>query len=60
MGHDDGSVQARCSHITAGMRHTLMEGLTEMWETALEARRQLADGSPVAVPDELLRKGEEK
>jgi integrase len=60
MGHDDGSVQARYSHITAGMRGRLMDGLTEMWQGALEARRRMAEGSPVPVLDRLLRKEGEK
>jgi hypothetical protein len=60
MGHDDGSVQARYSHITAAMRRRLMEGLTEAWESALEARRQIADGSPIPALDRLLRKEEGK
>jgi hypothetical protein len=29
MGHEDGSVQARYTHITAEMRQTLRERLTE-------------------------------
>jgi hypothetical protein len=29
MGHEDGSVQARYSHITARMRNRLMDELTE-------------------------------
>jgi integrase len=56
MGHEDGSVQAVYSHVTAGMRQRLMEGLTEVWEAALSARRAMAPGSPVAVLDHLLRK----
>ncbi|KUL28376.1 LacI family DNA-binding transcriptional regulator [Actinoplanes awajinensis] len=56
MGHDDGSVQARYSHITDGMRRRLLEGLTEMWQDALETRRRFAAGSPVVVLDRLLRK----
>ncbi|GAA2827604.1 hypothetical protein GCM10010505_59800 [Kitasatospora aburaviensis] len=55
MGHEDGSVQARYSHITPEMRGELMEGLTRMWLTSLEARRRMSPGSPVAVLDALLR-----
>ncbi|MDH6111528.1 integrase [Kitasatospora sp. MAP12-15] len=58
MGHEDGSVQARYSHITAEMRQELIEGLTRVWETALEARRRMSPGSPVAVLDALLRAGQ--
>ncbi len=55
MGHEDGSVQSRYEHITAGMRQTLMTALTEMWEEALDMRRAMSPGSPVAVLDALLR-----
>ncbi len=55
MGHEDGSVQSRYDHVTAGMRQTLMAALTEMWEEALSARRAIHPGSPVAVLDALLR-----
>jgi hypothetical protein len=55
MGHADGSVQARYSHITSAMRRALLDGLTERWTAALLARKALAPGSPVAVLDRLLR-----
>jgi integrase len=55
MGHADGSVQARYSHVTAGMRRRLLEGLTGLWEAALAERRMMSPGSPVAVLDRLLR-----
>ncbi|WP_064745386.1 LacI family DNA-binding transcriptional regulator [Pseudonocardia acaciae] len=55
MGHEDGSVQARYSHITADMRRLLMAGLTDLWEAGLEQRRALNPGSPVAVLDALLK-----
>jgi len=54
MGHEDGSVQARYSHITAGMRAQLLNGLTGVWTAALDARRAMAPGSPVVVLDRLL------
>ena len=54
MGHEDGSVQARYSHVTAGMRVQLLDGLTGLWEAALDARREMAPGSPVAILDRLL------
>jgi hypothetical protein len=54
MGHLDGSVQARYTHVTAVMRERLMAGLTELWASALEARRHFAVRSPVAVLDRLL------
>ncbi|MFC0527249.1 LacI family DNA-binding transcriptional regulator [Phytohabitans kaempferiae] len=55
MGHADGSVQARYSHVTPVMRRRLLDGLTGSWSTAMEERRTLAPGSPVAVLDRLLR-----
>lgn len=58
MGHDDGSVQARYSHVTAEMRRRLLADLTRVWEEALEARRRLSPKSPVALLDRLLRPGQ--
>ncbi|WP_426506369.1 tyrosine-type recombinase/integrase [Dactylosporangium sp. McL0621] len=58
MGHADGSVQALYAHVTAGMVRRLLDGLTEIWQGALEARRLLNPGSPVAVLDRLLREEE--
>jgi hypothetical protein len=55
MGHSDGSVQARYAHATSDMVRRLLGGLTGVWESALEARRQLSPGSPVRVLDGLLR-----
>jgi integrase len=55
LGHEDGSVQSRYDHITAGMRQALMAALTESWEESLNARRAVSPGSPVAVLDALLR-----
>jgi integrase len=54
MGHEDGSVQARYSHVTPEMRRRLLEGLTDVWNAALKARRAMSAGSPVAVLDALL------
>jgi hypothetical protein len=54
MGHEDGSVQARYSHVTDTMRRRLLAGLTEMWSAALDARRGLDARSPVAALDRLL------
>ena len=50
MGHQDGSVQALYSHITAEMTRRLLDGLT----AALDERRSLSPGSPVAVLDRML------
>jgi integrase len=55
MGHQDGSVQARYTHITAGMRSRLLDGLTQMWNEALDERRSMAPGSSVRALDRLLR-----
>ena len=55
MGHSDGSVQARYAHATADMVSCLMDGLTGVWENALDTRASLSPGSPVAVLDRLLQ-----
>ncbi|GGK39581.1 integrase [Pilimelia terevasa] len=55
MGHEDGSIGARYSHVTPGMVRLLDDGLTRLWEAALEERRAMSPGSPVAVLDRLLR-----
>ena len=55
MRHQDGSVQARYSHITAAMEQRLLDGLTELWVDALAARHALSPGSPVVVLDRLLK-----
>lgn len=55
MGHEDGSVQARYSHVTPEMRQRLVAGLTLLWEAALAARREMSPNSPVAVLDRLLK-----
>jgi hypothetical protein len=39
------------------MIRDLLDGLTRPWEAALDERRCLNPGSPVAVLDRLLRKG---
>ena len=54
MGHEDGSVQARYSHVTPEMRRRLLDGLTDTWCAAL-GRRRMSAGSPVAALDALLR-----
>ncbi|WP_123981603.1 LacI family DNA-binding transcriptional regulator [Streptomyces sp. Ag109_O5-1] len=59
MGHEDGSVQARYSHITARMRNRLMDELTEQWEGALAARSAMHPRSPVRALDVLLRASQE-
>ncbi|WP_432063381.1 hypothetical protein, partial [Streptomyces sp. S1] len=55
MGHVDGSVSARYSHVTDTMRQRLMEGLTALWESSLAARFAMCPTSPVPVLDRLLR-----
>lgn len=54
MGHMDGSVSARYSHVTRGMREHLCRNLTRLWEASLDARARMSSGSPVAVLDRLL------
>jgi hypothetical protein len=54
LGHEDGSVQARYSHVTAEMRSRLMAGLTQLREASLEARAAMNAHPPVAVLDRLL------
>jgi hypothetical protein len=55
MGYEDGSVQARYSHVTPEMRRRLLTALTSCWETAVERRRALDTASPVSLLDVLLR-----
>jgi integrase len=55
MGHEDGSVQARYSHITVAMRQQLLDALTRLWLTALDERRAMSPRSPVPMLDQLLR-----
>jgi integrase len=46
MGHQDGgSVQARYTHITPEMRRQLLDGLTRLWDTAIEAGRTISPRS---------------
>ncbi|WP_433720936.1 hypothetical protein ACQP2Y_37350 [Actinoplanes sp. CA-051413] len=54
MGHEDGSVQARCAHLASGMTQRLVDDLTELWTAALRGRRAINLRSPVAVLDQLL------
>ncbi|MFF1679064.1 LacI family DNA-binding transcriptional regulator [Streptomyces sp. NPDC058256] len=55
LGHIDGSVQARYSHITQEMRAELMADLTAEWEAALDARLTMCPTSPVLVLNALLQ-----
>jgi integrase len=55
MGHIDGSVQARYTHITREMREELMASLTAEWEASLDARSAMCPTSPVAVLNDLLQ-----
>jgi integrase len=59
MGHEDGSVQARYSHVTTEMRRRLTDDLSNMWELALIQRCSVSPTSPVAVLDDLLRRHRE-
>jgi hypothetical protein len=55
MGHSDGTVQAVYSHGTAEMWRRLLDGLTEAWTGALNARRRMNPRSPVVALDALLK-----
>ena len=55
MGHIDGSVQARYSHITREMRGELMANLTTEWEATLDARLAMCTTSPVTALSDLLQ-----
>jgi hypothetical protein len=56
LGHEDGSVQARYSHVTPTMRRQLMAGGPHAaWEASLDARAAVSTHSPVSILDELLR-----
>ncbi|WP_219910738.1 LacI family DNA-binding transcriptional regulator [Saccharothrix carnea] len=55
IGHEDGSVQGRYTHVTPLMRERLVEDLTGLWEAALTARREMYPTSPVRALDWLLR-----
>ncbi|MER5862082.1 LacI family DNA-binding transcriptional regulator [Kitasatospora sp. NPDC002040] len=58
MGHEDGSVQARYSHISPEMRAELLGSLSRAWEEALAVRRRMSPGFPVLTLDALLREGQ--
>jgi integrase len=58
MGHADGSVGERYSHVTALMRQRLLDDLTAALQASLAQRRSMCAGSPVAVLDRLLRESE--
>ena len=55
LGHLDGSIQGRYSHVTQEMRDRLLDGLTTEWEASLDARLAMSPRSPVGALDELLR-----
>ena len=55
MGHIDGSVSARYSHVSDEMRTRLLEGLDRNWYAALDARLAMSPRSSVAVLDGLLK-----
>lgn len=54
LGHELGGIGGRYSHITPAMRHDLLDGLTEHWDAALAARREMNPTSPVPILDNLL------
>jgi hypothetical protein len=47
LGHEDGSVQARYSHVTPRMRARLVDALIEQWEEALDIRRAMSPARPL-------------
>lgn len=55
MGHEDGSVSARYTHVTDSMRASMVDALTEVWLEALDERLALAPRSQVSVLDALLQ-----
>jgi len=55
MGHIDGSVSARYSHVSDEMRIRLLTGLDRNWYAALDARMAMSPRSSVAVLDALLK-----
>jgi integrase len=55
MGHADGSVQARYSHITSAMRQRLTDDLAGAWQTALLTRKAASPSSPIQALDRLLQ-----
>ncbi|WP_308646810.1 LacI family DNA-binding transcriptional regulator [Nocardia cyriacigeorgica] len=55
IGHSDGSVQGRYTHVTDDMVAELLDNLTNTWLNALDARLALCPTSPVAILDRLLR-----
>ncbi len=60
MGHSDGSVQARYTHVTQEMIDELRAGPTRLWTEALDSRRQMNPRSAVPSLDRLLREGAPK
>ncbi|GAA4237873.1 hypothetical protein GCM10022254_51490 [Actinomadura meridiana] len=54
MGHKDGSVQRRYTHVTARMRQRLARKLTEEWEESLRARYRMYPESLVTALNTLL------
>ncbi len=60
LGHLDGSIQGRYSHVTQEMRDRLLEVLTAEWEASLDARLAMCPRSPVGVLDELMRSRERR
>lgn len=55
LGHQLEGIGGVYSHITANMRHDLLELLTSEWHAALAARHAMHPTSPVRALDDLLR-----
>jgi hypothetical protein len=55
MGHEDGSMQSRYTHVTSDMRRRLLEGLANHWEASLMARGAMNCRSSVSTLDRVLQ-----
>ncbi|WAX78881.1 LacI family DNA-binding transcriptional regulator [Streptomyces sp. KMM 9044] len=55
LGHEDGSVSARYTHVTDTIRALLMNQLTEVWHESLDDRLLLAPRSPAPILDRMLQ-----
>ena len=59
MRHELGGIDV-CRHVTDAMRDDLRERLLEGWEEALQRRGEMAEHSPVAVVEALLREAADR
>jgi hypothetical protein len=54
LGHQDGSIQARYTHVTPEMRSEPMDGLAALWQEALTTRATFRPTSPILTLNRLL------